>query len=278
MCDTESIPQIILQSVFVIRTYQLNNNEFEFELDTIDKIFVIISISLSILSATMKYSTRDQQIFRFDKCILDPIIWDFNENTNKWTCVSINYGYIARILWRFLNIVSRFTVFVLIWAICGGFYVLCSIVLSLIVYGILSKFFKVYDYTKLGSIIFWFIFYHFLSAAWQVGTNNTSSEAKKRVFHQFIENVIFLIIAWIFALVNFDFCDDIGGNSIFCIQWEIRNFDDNLFVAVYLVAGTFSTVVGTILFYCIPLIQRKVEKIENKIETKTKTMTRSTSS
>ena len=248
----------------MIRTYQLNNNQFE--LNNIDKIFVITSIFLSMFSATMKYSTRDLQIKRFDESILNPFIWQQNLDTQKWTC-QINYGYLARIFWRFLNIVSRFTVFVLIWAICGGFYVFCTIVLSLIVYGILSKIFKVYDYNTIGSILFWFIFYHFLSAAWQVGTNNTSQEARKRVFHQFIENIIFLTIAWLFALIDFHLCDN---NSIFCIVYQLRNFYDNEFVAAYLIAGTFSTIVGTFLFYCIPSIQFKVERIQNRIKAKSR--------
>ena len=117
----ESLPQIILQSVFIIRSY---NDE---RLRT-DSIWLLgLSIIASLVSISDKFVTADEtaQDFYAESPKFDAVSKGlcFNKET-LW--------YSVRVLWRTCHIANGFVVYVLIWTVLGGAFVpiWCTVVLA----------------------------------------------------------------------------------------------------------------------------------------------------
>eukprot|EP01084_Bolivina_argentea_P019312 35921_1 len=89
---TESMPQIVIQSVFIIRSA---NDEILAESGS-----NIGLLSLSILASLLSISNKYAWLDKSEDCI--------------------HYWYVIRVLWRLFHILSKFAVFTLIWTVLGG--------------------------------------------------------------------------------------------------------------------------------------------------------------
>ena len=102
---TESMPQIMLQSVFVIRSYN------EPLLAQGDIWLISFSILASLVSISNKIVNEDASSFEHESKSLSPKL-QFPK------CVS--YLYILRVIWRLSDIMSKFAIYVLMWVVVGG--------------------------------------------------------------------------------------------------------------------------------------------------------------
>eukprot|EP01083_Nonionella_stella_P074495 202110_1 len=103
---TESMPQIVLQSVFVIRS--ANDGELR---AASNMYLIMLSVIASLLSISNKYVTLDKTAVCLSAQSLKP-------RERFPGCVQ--YWYLVRVIWRVFHVMSRFCVFVLIWTILGG--------------------------------------------------------------------------------------------------------------------------------------------------------------
>ena len=92
----ESMPQMILQSVFLVRSYNTSLGEDS------NLILVIISLIGSVLSISTKLIANDTDLL--------------SSTTNK----RCNIWYFVRVFWRISNILSRALMLSLIWTVIGG--------------------------------------------------------------------------------------------------------------------------------------------------------------
>eukprot|EP01083_Nonionella_stella_P086917 241643_1 len=112
----ESLPQMVLQSVFLIKTRHI---------DTSSTAIVALSLAASLLSVTNKYVW-------FDADSVDPFAKTLDIKKECGSCV--NYAYVVRIMWRFSLISLRFIIFSLVWCAIGGFYWFIFAVISYILW------------------------------------------------------------------------------------------------------------------------------------------------
>eukprot|EP01084_Bolivina_argentea_P318110 551602_1 len=104
---TESMPQIVLQSVFIIRSA----NDPDLVKAGSNMYLIFFSIIASLFSITGKYVWVDAETFEEEAKSLKP--------RQKFPgCVQ--YWYMVRTIWRMSHVTSRFGVFVLIWTVLGG--------------------------------------------------------------------------------------------------------------------------------------------------------------
>eukprot|EP01083_Nonionella_stella_P086916 241641_1 len=100
----ESLPQMVLQSVFLIKTQTI---------ETSSTSIVAVSLVASLLSITNKYVWFDTDSVRSHAKTLD---------IQKDCGCCVNYAYIARIIWRLSLISIRFIIFSMVWCVIGGMY------------------------------------------------------------------------------------------------------------------------------------------------------------
>jgi len=123
----ESMPQLVLQSIFLIRTY---GTELEDHSLNIPIYFILGSIALSLFSITAKFRFEDSQ------WVAD--IASSTHCTHK-RCPCISPWYLMVVLWRVCDLMSRFSIFTLLWAVVGGFYLGIYLGLSLMIYLLLAR-------------------------------------------------------------------------------------------------------------------------------------------
>jgi len=107
---TESLPQIMLQSVFIIRSYNdpdLRDTQIE---------LLMLSILASLLSISDKFCKFDER-------------WGVEEefksadfrSFSKGLCFNMqSLWYAIRVIWRLCTITNNFAVYVLVWTVVGG--------------------------------------------------------------------------------------------------------------------------------------------------------------
>lgn len=116
----ESLPQVVFSSVFIIRRYQIvDNNNW----NNWDNIIFASSIMTSLFAAASKYINMDKNDKRFDDSIL-------NSDVHLTKCPIINLGYVGRVIWRVIEVVCRSCLYVLLWAIVGGWFLIFYIILN----------------------------------------------------------------------------------------------------------------------------------------------------
>eukprot|EP01084_Bolivina_argentea_P020897 38818_1 len=121
----ESLPQVVLQSVFIIRA---QNDELLKENSSI--ILVGLSLGASLFSISNKFTWVDGDLVKEEALEI--------EFKKSFPCV--NGWYVLRIIWRYSFVASRFAVFSLIWSVMGGAFLGIFIAFSFIYWGILSFF------------------------------------------------------------------------------------------------------------------------------------------
>ena len=244
----EAVPQIILQSLFIIRT----NNYFE------TSIIVFISLGFSMIAASSKYIAWDAELEQFDEFIRTPQI--------SAHCPMINIGYLARIFWRICDLISRLCLYVLLWSVVGGIFIFIFVLFIFIGYYIHTWCFHHYEiqHSTHTELLLKFLLYHLLGTIWDAGTNDDIN-AQRWVLHHFCENIVVLIIVLIFAGLKFD-CD-----YNICANPDTRRIEINSYVLAYICVFVACIVFGIISFYLIPLLQAHAQRWKDaRKEAKTK--------
>eukprot|EP01083_Nonionella_stella_P015754 44065_1 len=103
----ESLPQVVLQSVFIIRWH----NNAHSDIDTATMSLVGMSLLASLFSIANKYSWIDKE-----SCAEDEY------KDAEWSKKSpiVNKYYVLRIVWRYAYIITRFAMISLVWSVVGG--------------------------------------------------------------------------------------------------------------------------------------------------------------
>lgn len=247
---TESVPQVVLQSVFIVRTWVDNEDT----LNDIDRILIVLSIIASLLSIANKIIKFDKDNICTDKskyvnfttkCNTNSNsnnnnnsncsnISNGNNNSNKFInngnfCVSV--GYIIRVLWRVGCVTSRVCIYVLVWSVMGG--------ISLAIYFS----FEMLLLTVLQCIIQEGYFDPFLVSC-AISTVAMSTWKKDHPQYLFIlriiDNMIIMAIITVFSLFKFE-CS-------ICHNSENRSVYVNDAVLVYLIIGWIGTIISILTF------------------------------
>ena len=104
----ESFPQLLISTFFITTVVAYNDNSFQINP------FIPISLIFSLYSLTARVASDDKSIFDAE--------WKALELKPKRliTCQCVNFGYVLRVLMRFMEISSRLILYVLLWINFGG--------------------------------------------------------------------------------------------------------------------------------------------------------------
>ena len=294
----ESLPQILLQSLFLIRTFNnqtiyddnYKNNQLQFDI-----FLVWISLFISVISATNKIS--NDAITRGGKTS------QRNKIENKYNfrrkCPIINIGVLSQKIFFISTIITRLFICSLLWSVVGGLFLSLFVFICFIVFVIFVKC-SVNDGTDTGlrndKEPLWRIFLAFLtfeSFGFNFITrtrndhdngndngndNNTDSNSNsniiindvwhasrtpKRFLIHNILNFLGLLLILYFAIDdNFD-CD----NNI-CPDSTIRSFNHNRFVFVLFIIIFLTFILQIILFVSIPTLKKLSQKWEENYQSR----------
>lgn len=238
-CAFESMPQLVLQTIFLIRTH---NTELA---ESGSIIIVFLSIIASILSIVTKYTWQDRTW-----CVDNAARASLRYNS----CPCISPLYILRVLWRFCELIVRFSIFALLWSVLGGLFLPIYLLTSFIFHFILDycTIIKIYYWSRSPkstkcSIIAWQIILSLLS---MVGIPLRKC-IKTNVF-RFIDNGIMLGIIWLFSLYHMK-CD-------ICTDGSEMNIFENPYINVLLLMGSICFVLEIMFYYtmyCKDIIKSK---------------------
>eukprot|EP01084_Bolivina_argentea_P271646 462288_1 len=113
----ESLPQVIVQSAFIIRS----QNDEDLRTNNSGQWLLILSLIGSTVSVANKYRWVD------DIALKDKYS-GFKPNLEFPNCM--NYWYFLPTIWRYCNTITRFTVFSLLWGVCGGYWIMVYILFT----------------------------------------------------------------------------------------------------------------------------------------------------
>eukprot|EP01083_Nonionella_stella_P013245 37323_1 len=133
----ESLPQVVLQSVFLIRWH---NHKSDDDDDQTTMYLVGMSLFASLFSISNKYSWVDR-----DACAYD----EAEDMGCSKECPIVNTDYVLRIVWRYSYVTARFAMISLIWSVLGGAFLGIFLPCSYLIWAILISFGV---YREIGSI------------------------------------------------------------------------------------------------------------------------------
>jgi len=123
----ESLPEVIMQSVFYMRAY---NDPYLRSRASGIYILVGVSIFASLLSIASKYVWVDEWMVDdpSKSCFINNDAYESCRKSHEDKFVSkiacyeyhISFGYIIRVIWRLSAVGARFVIFALIWVVLGG--------------------------------------------------------------------------------------------------------------------------------------------------------------
>eukprot|EP01083_Nonionella_stella_P240594 840953_1 len=123
----ESLPQVVLQSVFIIRSW--NDEELKLKDDNSIEL-VAMSLVASLFSISTKYFWVDRDAF----------IDDARQVELSAKCPCVNPRYVLRVIWRFSYILTRFCILSLVWSVMGGAFCVIFLAVSLTLWSIIFVF------------------------------------------------------------------------------------------------------------------------------------------
>eukprot|EP01084_Bolivina_argentea_P217138 368742_1 len=249
----ESLPQILLQSVFILRGFNdpnLRNNS--------SVMLVLVSLFASVFSVTSKFLWLDTQAV--DKGVEAELKFKCinKESCDLFPCV--NKIYLLRTLWRFSMISIRFVILSLFWVVLGGKILIIYTVVSWIYWLIITRMTFGYvtvktfgnpdQYKKIRCFI-WeckkithcestasmsnIILVSVISIA-----SNPATREKKLVFFRTIENIITLGILILFAFSE-DMTEHFGFSITFicniCADSQGHQASQNVYIFLFMVSG-----------------------------------------
>eukprot|EP01083_Nonionella_stella_P008284 23835_1 len=217
----ESLPQILLQSVFIIRGFNDPN------LKTNANVFlVVLSLAASVVSITNKYVWIDASVYD-DK-------WT-EANFKVTKCPFVNYRWMLRVLYRFSMVFVRFVVLSLVWVILGGAF--------LPIYATCSWFYwLIFGMTAIGLQDPSDVILHATFAL----VSNVLSEGFMVQICRFCENSFLLAILTWFAVVE-------SMNCGICSNSYARQASNNDYVEIFIWGGWIAFVIETVAGFAINL-------------------------
>merc|ERR1712228_658441 len=204
----EAMPQVILQSAFIIRS----NNDSDLRDD--NSLLLFFSLIASVISVANKYRWFDDGFFDNGMQALKTEYIGFQFELKFPGC--INWWYLVAAIWRYSHIITRFTVFSLIWGVCGGWWMAIYTIFSLLVsfFGN-QKFLDIGDDSKEIPVRLFFGLV-FLPGIY------ISPDAKGIIYcymTRWLENLIGYALVAIFASVKF--------SCLICADEDLRQFGEN---------------------------------------------------
>ena len=200
----ESLPQAILQLSFLMTD---NSN--------INVTIIVSSLLLSLLSMAERFERDDKVFFEFNCYYI-----------TKSDPPYISIGYLFRFIWRLLEISTRIFVLVLVWNIIGGYILSGYIIIEF--FGIMYLSYK-YKIFNLVNII----------VAIPLGVDKKFEI--KLLIGRFIENILWIIILWIFAGIDME-CNPLKGCD------NTFRFSDKIFSRTILILATIFVFLVPILY------------------------------
>ena len=226
----ESVPQSLLQSVFVMRTFIANKNDNN--LKSQDTLLLLFSVIASIVSIATKYITVDSTPFVNNNggAYASEESEKANFCSKKNKCFFINFGYFVRSLWRIGSVTARVLIYSLVWAVMGGAFFICYLIIEILLctffVGFVDKKFEKKEQ-------FLFIIVAMVSIYFE--------DWNTRIFFyvRLIDDILVLSIIFLFSFYSFK-CDPVCSDS------ENRNIDKNIAVKTYIIISAISIVIYSI--------------------------------
>ena len=214
----ESMPQIILQSIFLLRSYNtpLSQDSNSFLVVT-SLIASALCISTKIVTWDInRLSSQSKSIASSHGCKVKLICWN-----NKCSFDGCNNWYFIRVFWRLSNIFNRFIILSLIWTVLGGIIFAIYIGIS-ILYNIIIMWCSE-DIGKLNGVGI-----IFRGAANVLVLVKLTTKNILRIVIKFLDHLTMLILITLFATINIecDLCTNIctrtlnNINNNCGINWE----------------------------------------------------------
>eukprot|EP01084_Bolivina_argentea_P019313 35923_1 len=217
---TESMPQIVIQSVFIIRSA---NDEILAESGS-----NIGLLSLSILASLLSISNKYAWLDKSEDCI--------------------HYWYVIRVLWRLFHILSKFAVFTLIWTVLGGTWLpiwagICWIFWFILVWIVAAKMEKkkIEGFEKISQFIFGSSIY---ALGFLIAIVISAKEFKSHFVFKWIETTIGLAAIAIFGTLKFG-CDMCASSDTRTIM-KTSTSNDRVFI--YFILGIVAHFMDLILY------------------------------
>ena len=269
----ESLPQILLQSLFLIRTF---GNENIYNVKNEFNIFLVwISLFISLISATNKISHLS---------MTSGDVSQRNKFENKYKfrneCPIVNIGVLSQKIFFISTIVTRLFIYSLLWSVCGGMFLTLFIIVCFIVFVICIKY-DIYDKKDVGvddedeqlwlTCVAGFIIsdaFGFVSYAHSNDDDNDSKKSSrlKRFSIHNILNFLGLLLIFYFAFDNSFDCD-----YKLCSDKDIRSFNSNGFVLILFITVFCTSLLEIILFVSISTLKRLSKQWEDNYQSRKKT-------
>eukprot|EP01084_Bolivina_argentea_P214921 364825_1 len=114
----EAMPQVILQAAFIIRSA----NDVTLRSST-PPYLLLVSLIASVISVANKYRMVDDGDDDDDEedGSIKPEYKGLKPKLKFPGC--LNWWYLVAAIWRYCHIITRFTLFSLIWGVCGGYWI-----------------------------------------------------------------------------------------------------------------------------------------------------------
>eukprot|EP01084_Bolivina_argentea_P314164 544141_1 len=273
----ESLPEVILQSVFYMRAY---NDPVLREAAGKIVVLVIISIMAAIISIASKYIWIDEYMVKTEAQYLivtniDTSNTDINNIAFVGNCFClpkyISYAYIIRVIWRLMAVTARVVIFALIWVVIGGALLIIIVPMAMLVWyvlviGIYHEMFQPYIHdiknkieSKTANIGCWhvfaccagfgaimcvgtvviIIFIVFIFCAGVMFQLGIAILSSRTLYVlRIIENVVLMCIVTIFGFLKFD-CK-------YCAESENRYAFYNYRILTWIVIGWVAIIIHTI--------------------------------
>eukprot|EP01084_Bolivina_argentea_P313110 542188_1 len=226
----ESLPQVVLQSVFIIRSWndqQLRDNS-SIEL-------IAASLAASLFSISNKYTWLDDVALKDSKPD-----W-------KAKCPCVNKWYVLRVIWRFSFVGARFCALSLVWSVWGGAFVGIFLLGSFLIW--FAAFFPKSPSSDTSTKIK-------QSAAWAMAcliSTPATADATFVCIH-IVEMIVLMSITTIFAYIEFD--------CLICADATQRQATNNPYIKLFIFAGWINNI-GTVIDFIAYGVLLFYDKFEN---------------
>merc|ERR1712228_67405 len=217
----ESMPQVILQTAFIIRSY----NDERLREDG-NSLLLLASLIGSVISVADKFIWNDESF------LINPTHkgWQFKKECRHF----IDWWYLVAVFWRYCQIIARFAVFSLVWGVCGGWWLGIYLVFSYFVtLGMIG-----YGYVDPFKKKLWKVF--FTSLTTQPGLLLHKHANPKMIIFRWVDNVIGFLLISAFGFFKFQ-CS-------ICANEDYRQFGTNPVIDGIFIIGCVSWVADIILF------------------------------
>eukprot|EP01084_Bolivina_argentea_P286465 491403_1 len=220
----ESLPQVVLQSVFIIRSF---NDE---RLADQGLILVTVSLCISLFSIANKYmwldaSTVHKQSQNHDLKFL-----------KTFPYITINLWFVLRVIWRFGFVTARFCILSLAWSVLGGAFVFIFMAISFVYWEIAFVVFIKYEFVYKIDEFMASVAFGFASLI-----STPASELYQLAIFHVIEVLTTLIIITIFGHVDID-CN-------ICAESEYSKATHNPYIRTFVTIAWLSMVMDFVSYF-----------------------------